>query len=289
MNERIRSNTLKSSKDVIMKIAMSGASGFVAQALKEAFPEWIEISRNDSVKEIVAKLEGVYAVFNLAGAPIAARWDDPYKEILHTSRIDSTQKMVEAINQSTVEHFISTSAVGIYPNDIPCDERCLILSEDFLGQLCTKWEAEALKCTKRTTILRFGVVIGKDGGALSKMLPAFKSYTGGIIGNGLMKMSWIDRDDLVRIYQFVLEQKLEGIFNATSPKPVSNFYFTRALGKALKRPTWFPLPAFIVKLLFSEGAVVLLDSKEVYPKALLDKGFVFNYPEIEASLKNALS
>ena len=272
-----------------MKVAISGASGFVSHALKKVFPEWIAIERDDSMEAIVAKLEGVDAVFNLAGAPIAARWDDAYKEILHTSRIDSTQKLVEAINQSDVKHFISTSAVGIYPNNIPCDERCLMMSQDFLGQLCAKWEAEALKCNKLTTILRFGVVIGEDGGALAKMLPAFKSYTGGIIGNGLMQMSWIDREDLVRIYQFVLEQKLEGIFNATSPKPVSNFYFTRALGKILKRPTWFPLPEFIVKILFSEGAVVLLDSKEVYPKALLDKGFVFNYPEVESSLARILS
>lgn len=272
-----------------MKIAMSGASGFVASALKGVFPEWVAIERDDSVEQIVEKLKGVDAVFNLAGAPIAARWDDAYKQVLHSSRIDSTQKIVEAINQSSVTHFISTSAVGIYPNNIPCDERCLMLSEDFLGQLCAKWEAEARKCTKPTTILRFGVVLGKNGGALSKMLPAFKSYTGGIIGNGLMQMSWIDLDDLVRIYQFILEQKLEGVFNATSPKPVSNFYFTRVLGKILKRPTWFPLPEFIVKLLFSEGAVVLLDSKEVYPKALLDKGFVFNYPEVEASLKKILS
>lgn len=94
---------------------------------------------------------------------------------------------------------------------------------------------------------------------------------------------------LVRIYRFVLEQKLEGIYNASAPKPVTNFYFTRALGKALKRPTWLPLPSFIVKMLFSEGAVVLLDSKEAHPKALLDKGFVFTYPTVESSLEKILA
>lgn len=272
-----------------MKIAMSGANGFVATALKKAFPDVVVLERNDSTQQIVEKLQGVYAVFNLAGAPIAARWDEEYKKVLRSSRIDTTRKIVEAINQSDVQHLISTSAVGIYPNNVSCDESCTKLGDDFLGQLARDWEAEALKCTKRTTILRFGVVLGKDGGALEKMLPAFQSYMGGIIGNGLMVMSWIDIDDLVKIYAFILEKKLEGIFNATAPKPVSNMYFTRALGKALHRPTFFPLPAFIVKMLFSEGAVVLLDSKEAYPKALLEKGFVFDYPNVEASLEKILA
>lgn len=272
-----------------MKIAMSGASGFVANALKKEFPDIVVIERQDTVERIVEKLQGVYAVFNLAGAPIAARWDEEYKKVLRSSRIDITRKIVAAINQSDVEHFISTSAVGIYPNNQKCDESCTELGDDFLGTLARDWELEALKCTKRTTILRFGVVLGKDGGALDKMLPAFRSYMGGIIGNGLMMMSWIDIDDLVSIYRFVIEQRLEGIYNATAPKPVSNFYFTRALGKVLKRPTWLPLPSFIVKMLFSEGAVVLLDSKEAYPKALLDKGFVFTYPTIEASLEKILT
>lgn len=104
-----------------------------------------------------------------------------------------------------------------------------------------------------------------------------------------MVMSWIDIDDLVAIYRFVLEKKLEGIFNATAPKPLTNYHFTKILGKVLHRPTWLPLPSFIIKLLFSEGAVVLLDSKEAYPKALLDKGFHFSYPDAESSLKKILT
>lgn len=272
-----------------MKIAMSGASGFVASALKKAFPDVVVIERGDSVAQIVQKLEGVYAVFNLAGAPIATRWDEAYKKVLRSSRIELTCKIVEAINQSDVEHFISTSAVGIYPNDIACDETCSKLGEDFLATLAKEWEQEAQKCTKRTTILRFGVVLGKEGGALEKMLPPFQAGLGGIIGNGRMMMSWIDIDDLVRIYQFVLDQKCEGIFNATAPTPLSNFHFTKILGKILHKITWIPLPAFVVKMLFSEGAVVLLDSKEVYPKALLDQGFSFLYPDAESSLRKILA
>lgn len=272
-----------------MKIAMTGASGFVANALKKAFPNYVALERNDSVDVLIEKLSDVDAVFNLAGAPIAARWDEEYKKVLRASRIETTQKLVLALNQSDIKHFISTSAVGIYPNNVPCDESCTDLGDDFLGTLAKDWEAEALKCTKPTAILRFGVVLGKDGGALDKMLPPFQAGLGGIIGNGRMVMSWIDIDDLVGIYRFVLENKLEGIFNATAPQPLTNFHFTKILGKILHRPTWIPLPSFIVKMLFSEGAVVLLDSKEAYPKALLDKGFSFQYPNVEASLRKILA
>ncbi|MBV5277822.1 MAG: TIGR01777 family oxidoreductase [Campylobacteraceae bacterium] len=271
-----------------MKIAISGASGFVANALKKEFPNFIVIERQDDVETIIEKLKEVYAVVNLAGAPIVARWDEAYKKILYDSRIETTKKLVSAINQSKVEHFISTSAVGIYPNNVTCNEETTQLGDDFLGKLAHDWESEAHKCEKRTTILRFGVVLGL-GGALEKMVPPFKLGLGGIIGDGRMITSWIDIDDLMSMYHFVLEKKLEGIFNATSPHPVTNYIFTKTLGKVLHRPTLIPLPSFIVKMLFSEGAVVLLDSKEAYPKAFLDKGFVFEYGELEASLKKILA
>ena len=271
-----------------MKVAMSGASGFVAQALKQKFPDFVVIERNDDVDAITQKLKGVEAVFNLAGAPIVARWDEAYKEVLYKSRIETTQKVVEAINRSDVAHFISTSAVGIYPNNMPCDEQTSKMSEDFLGTLALAWEHEASKCTKRTTILRFGVVLG-EGGALEKMLPAFKMGLGGIIGDGKMITSWIDIDDLVSIYAFVLEHQLVGIFNACSPQPLSNYHFTKILGKVLHRPTFFPIPSFIIKMLFGEGSTVLLDSKEAYPKALLSQGFVFAYPDLESSLRKILA
>lgn len=271
-----------------MKIAMSGASGFVANALKKRFPDVVVIERNDDVKTIIQKLEGVDAVFNLAGAPIAARWDDAYKKVLWSSRIETTKKLVAAINQSEVKHLISTSAVGIYPSGVPCDESSEKLGEDFLAHLAIAWEGEARKCTKKTTILRFGVVLG-NGGALEKMLPSFRLGLGGIIGNGAMVLSWIDIDDLVDIYAFVLEKGLEGVYNATSPQPLTNFRFTKMLGKVLRRPTFLPVPSFIIKMLFGEGATVLLDSKEAYPKALLEKGFTFTYGDLEHSLRKILA
>ncbi len=127
-------------------------------------------------------------------------------------------------------------------------------------------------------------MLGKEGGALQKMLLPFKLGLGGTIGNGEMMMSWIALSDLMRMYQFLMDNKVEGVFNAVSTKPVSNEAFTKSLGKALDRPTFLPLPEFVLKLLYGEGATVLLDSKEVYPRAILDKGFVFEYEEIDRVL-----
>ncbi len=274
-------------EDIVMiekKIALTGASGFVGQEIQKHFRECVVIKRDDSEAEIIRKLESVDVVINLAGAPIVKRWSETYKKVLYRSRIETTKRLVSAINRSHVSYFISTSAIGIYPNSTSCDEKSTQLDSDFLGTLCQAWEAEARKCVKLTAILRFGVVLGKEGGALKKMLLPFKLGMGGIIGSGEMMMSWIALSDLMRMYQFLVQHKHEGIFNAVTPKPVSNTTFTKSLGKALRRPTLLPLPAFVLKVLYGEGASVLLDSKDVYPKAIEEKGFVFEYEEIDRLL-----
>ena len=158
-----------------------------------------------------------------------------------------------------------------------------------MGHLAQKWEEEALLCNKPTTILRFGVILGKEGGALAQMLTPFKWGVGGIIGNGKMMTSWIEIEDLIRIYQYVIEKKLTGVFNAVSPKPVTNYIFTKALGKVLHRPTILPIPEFALRIMYGEASSVLTGSKEIYPKALLDKGFVFKYTDIEAALEGQLN
>lgn len=273
----------------MMKIALTGASGFVGTALQKHFDSCVIIDRKDDEETILSKLHGVDVVINLAGAPIIKRWSDPYKEILLNSRIESTERLVKAVNQSDVSHFISTSAIGIYPDDQKCDESCTQIADDFLGHLANKWEEEALLCKKPTSILRFGVILGKEGGALAQMLTPFSLGVGGIIGNGKMMTSWIDIEDLVRIYQFIIDKKLTGIFNAVSPKPVTNYVFTKALGKVLHRPTILPIPEFALKIMYGEASSVLTGSKEIYPAALQEKGFVFNYTDIEISLKQQLS
>ncbi len=271
-----------------MKIALTGASGFVGAVLQKTFDDCVIINRDDIEARILRKLKGVDVVINLAGAPIIKRWSDPYKKVLLQSRIETTRKLVSAVNQSNVEHFISTSAIGIYPDDIPCDESTSKCANDFLGTLAREWETEAMLCHKPTTILRFGVILGPEGGALTQMLTPFRMGLGGPIGNGKMMTSWIDMADLMKIYQFVIERRLSGVFNAVSPNPVSNYTLTKTLGAVLHRPTVLPIPEFMLRLMYGEAASVLTGSKEVYPRALLNEGFIFDYPELEESLHHLL-
>ena len=271
-----------------MKVALTGANGFVGSHLKEKFNDYVIIDRGDNEEQILKKLDGVNVVINLAGAPIIKKWSKEYKKVLLDSRIETTKKIVNAINKSDVKHFISTSAIGAYPDNGSFDESFDGYGDDFLASLTQRWEEEANKSIKPTTIIRFGVILGKNGGALSQMLTPFKIGVGGIIGDGKMMMSWIDIEDLIKLYEYIIDNSITGIFNATAPHPITNYEFTKALGKQLHRPTIFPLPEFVLKLIFGEGSTVLTGSKEIYPKALLDAGFQFKYPTIKDSLYHLL-
>ena len=271
-----------------MKVAIAGASGFVGTHIKELYKNHVVIQREDSEDEIVSKLNGVDVVINLAGAPIIHRWSEDYKQILLDSRVITTRRLVNAMKRSKVKQFVSTSAIGAYPDNIPYDETFHSYATDFLGYVTKEWEAEALKCDKPTAIIRFGVVLGADGGALLKMLLPFKLGVGGVIGDGKMMMSWIDIDDLMGIYRYIIDNSLSGIFNGVSPQPVTNYTFTKALGNVLHRPTIFPLPEFVLSIIFGEGSSVLTGSKEIYPKAISDAGFEFEYKGIESSLEHLL-
>ena len=280
-------------------IAMTGANGFVGQALTKHF----EASRMQVVaipravlnqpKELDSIINKSDIVINLAGASIISRWSASYKELLYHSRIDTTKAIVDAMERcsSKPQLFISTSAVGIYPQKGVYSEDDALLGDDFLAELCKSWEAEALKASGigiRTAIFRFGIVLGKDGGALAKMIAPFKLGVGGVIGDGSQAVSFIHRDDLMAAYMHIIEHDtLEGVFNLTAPTPTTNRGLTKALGEYLNRPTLLPLPAFILKLLLGEGASILTEGQSVLPKRLLESGFVFEYPTIESALKSS--
>lgn len=267
-----------------MRIALTGASGFVGKALQKTFSDFTVIDRDDDIPTLLEKLNNIDVVINLAGAPILKRWSENYKKILIHSRVAYTRKLVKAINLSKVPYFISTSAIGIYPNNKRCDESCTQQSEGFLAELTQAWEAEALKCIKPTAILRLGLVLGKEGGALHQMLLPFRLGIGGRIGDGTMIMSWIHIKELIGIYEFLMAHQLSGIFNATSPNPISNRIFTKQLGKYLHRPTFLSVPKFVLKLFYAQAATLLSDSKEVYPKHLEEAGYMFRYPMIDGAL-----
>lgn len=277
-------------------IAITGASGFVGTSLTKYFSDLgykiISISRDilNNKSKLEETLNSSEIVINLAGANIINRWSESYKKLLYSSRIDTTSKIVNAINsiQNKPKLLISTSAVGIYDNKTTYDENGSF-SNDFLSSLCQDWEKEALKAKNETTkvsIFRFGIVMGKDGGALQKMITPFKLGLGGIIGSGKQSFSYIHIDDLINAYKFVIENEFENVFNLTAPVPTTNQGLTSALGKTLKRPTILPVPEFVLKLIFSEGAKVLTDGQSAVPKNLLELGFEFKFKTIEETIEN---
>lgn len=277
-------------------IAITGASGFVGTSLKKYFSalgyKIISISRdilNDN-KKLEETLNQTDIVINLAGANIINRWSESYKKLLYSSRIETTSKIVNAINsvQNKPKLLISTSAVGIYDNKTTYDENGSY-SNDFLSNLCQDWEKEAKKAKNETTkvsIFRFGIVMGKDGGALQKMITPFKLGLGGTIGDGKQAFSYIHIEDLLNAYKFVIENEFEDTFNLTAPVPTTNKGLTLALGKTLKRPTILPVPQFVLNIIFSEGARVLTDGQSAIPKKLLDLGFKFRFKTIEETIED---
>ncbi|BBB33607.1 conserved hypothetical protein [Thermotomaculum hydrothermale] len=282
------------------RIAITGSTGFVASYLipflKEKGYEIIPVVRGDfeDLNKLKEKLEKADIVVNLAGAPIVKRWSKRYKKELYSSRVDLTKKIVETLNDLNKfpECSISASAVGVYPDFKECTENCTDLREDFLGKLCNDWEGEAfkLKGKSRVVVLRIGVVIGKNGGIIKKVSIPFKLGLGGKLGSGKQGFSWIHIEDLINVILFAIEnKKVEGVVNAVSPEPVNNIEFTKTLSRVLKKLAIFPVPAFALRLLFGEGAGILLEGQRVIPEKLINYGFEFKFPDLELALKQVFS
>lgn len=283
-------------------IALSGASGFVGTWLRTSFEQhgWSvqPLGRNDfqmSAEELAEKMGDADVVVNLAGAPIISRWTDEYKKTLYDSRIKVTKALVEACAkmQTKPAAFISASAVGYYAAGGPYTETKHKKDSGFLGRLAQDWEEEARKAETmgiRTVIFRFGVVLGRGGGALQQMLTPFRLGLGGIIGDGSQPFSWIHIRDLEHAYETVIDDKTySGIYNLTTPEATTNKGLTEALGKALGRPTLLTVPNFVLRLRFGDGAQVLSSGQAVIPERLLERGFTFQFTDIEKALIDCLS
>lgn len=233
------------------------------------------------------------AVVNLAGVTIFRRWNPQYKQDILDSRILTTRRVVEALPENPSFTFINTSAAGYY--GFTGDEELTEDSppgDDFLSLVCQDWEAEAAKAEAkkvRRLITRFGVVMQAHGGALEQMIPPFKFGLGGPLGSGRQWFSWIHANDLTSAFMFLLENKeLEGVFNFTAPNPVTNKGMAKALGKALRRPAFIPVPGFMLKLIMGEFGDTLLHGQRVIPQRLLDAGFTFKHPEMLPALEHLL-
>lgn len=233
-------------------------------------------------------------IVNLIGENIGQRWTEEVKKRIRDSRVLSTKNIVEAIPSGKNVTLMSTSAVGYYGfhGDEELDENSPA-GDDFLARVAFEWETEALKAKEkgaRVVITRFGLVIGEDGGLLAKLIPIFKSYIGGPIGSGNQWFSWIYIRDLIRAYLFILENpQLHGTFNLTSPKPVRNKEFTKALAKSLGVFAIFPVPPLAIKLIMGDFYEYVSKGQKVLPKRLLQLGFNFETPDIYEALKLALT
>jgi uncharacterized protein (TIGR01777 family) len=244
-------------------------------------------------------IDGADGVINLAGSGIAdKRWSEARKADLRESRIQATRALVAAIAGAATRPsvFLTGSAIGIYgpqpENGGPLDESAAP-GTDFLSTLAVDWESEAraaesLGC--RVVLLRTGIVLARDGGALQKMIPPFQFFVGGPLGSGRQVMSWIHRRDWVALAEWLLEHdEASGVFNGTAPQPVTNSEFSRALGRALHRPALFPVPGFVLKIVVGEMAgPALLAGQRVVPRRALEMGFTFEFPEINAAMADAV-
>lgn len=233
-------------------------------------------------------------IINLAGASISAKWTDETKQMLYDSRVLTTKNLVAALAAGDRRQlFCSTSAPGYYG---PRGEEELTEEsapgQDFLAKLAQDWEAEALKAQDlgiRTVVTRFGIVLGQGGGMLEQLVPLFRKFVGGPVGSGKQWLSWIHQQDLVRAFLFLPEHpELVGPVNFTSPNPLRNRDFAKALGRALNRPAFMPAPAFMLRLVLGEFAEVVLTGQKVLPQKLLAAGFQFNFPTIDQALNHLL-
>jgi uncharacterized protein len=302
-----------------MKILVAGSSGLVGTALVGALareghtvcrlvrPQSLstmdakagfDVAWNPATGELGGAGVGPDAVVNLAGASIAdGRWTTARKNLLRTSRIDSTRVLVEALAKMNARPsvLVSASAIGVYGNR--ADETLTEESKpgsDFLAGLAIEWEAEALKAEAlgiRVVLARFGIILARDGGALPKVMLPFKFGAGGRIGNGRQWMSWVTLEDVVGILRFAIESApVRGAFNIVSPQPVRNAEFTKVLAKAMRRPAIFPAPAFALRMVLGEMAdALMLSSQRVVPQALEKLGYRFLHAELMSALAAVLA
>lgn len=305
-----------------MKIAITGATGFVGTRLVEQLNtqghQILVLTRNSSKAQKVfprsafPKLEiveytptesgswqqaisGCDGVVNLAGEPISERWTPEHKQAILESRQLGTRKLVEAIAKAEVKPqvLVSGSAIGYYgTSETTAFDENSASGNDFLAQVCQQWEAEAEKVKEsgvRLVILRIGIVLA-NGGALGKMINPFKMFAGGPIGSGSQWFSWIHRDDLVNlIIEATQRQDMAGAYNATAPNPVRMKDFCQTLGEVMNRPSWLPVPDFVLELLLGDGAIVVLEGQQVLPKKTQSIGFKYQYPNLKPALQDIVN
>jgi len=277
-----------------MRIGVVGASGFVGTHLVNALRRRGDHVVEASLREVataVPVLAQCETIVNLAGEPLAQRWTAASKERMVDSRVDAPRRLLDqlAAHPSRVTTtYISSSAIGYYgTSESATFVETSAPGDDFLANLCVRWEREAERATSlgmRVAIVRSGIVLGRDGGALKAMLPAFRAGVGGVVGNGRQWFSWIHIDDIVCIYLLAIDGARD-VMNGTAPNPVTNATFTHALGRALHRPTIIPVPTVALRAMLGEGADMLLHGQRVLPERTQILGYTFRFPDLDGALR----
>ncbi len=283
-----------------MEILLSGASGFIGSRLKENLRQRghkVSVFKHQDfgrpTSYIISRLQNKDAVIHLGGYPIIKRWTKKNKERIYSSRVDSTQRLADAIKRMEKGKpgiFISTSAVGIYKENRKNTEDNPAFARGFLAKVCMDWEnaAKFLEEETRLVIFRLGLVLGR-GGALKKMILPFRLGMGGKLGDGKQDFPWVHVDDVVAAYTWALEKNdVKGVYNLVAPQYADNQQFTKALAEALNRPAFITVPAFAVKFIYGKAASVLLKGQRVFPLRLTREGFEFQHNDLLTALKKTV-
>ena len=280
-----------------MKIIVYGGSGFIGQqliaALQARGDEVSTSSLRGDIRAAAMAADGHDVIVNLAGESVAQRWSPKVKERIATSRTLAPRALIGALLPLAQKprRYVSASAIGYYGTSL--DATFTELSpagDDFLGTVCSQWEAEAHQATQAglaVSIVRTGLVLGRTGGALPKLLLPFKLGVGGIVGTGQQWYSWIHIDDIVGIYLLAIDGA-DGIFNATAPQPVRNCDFTTALATAVHRPAYMAVPSFALHAILGQGATVILDGQRALPERTVQVGYHFAFETIQSALEALL-
>lgn len=278
-----------------MVIALSGYRGFIGMNIRKAFAEhdFILLNRDELYGDLTTlskKIEGADVVINCAGYPVHKRWSGSNKNKIYRSRIEVTENLVEAINMlhEPPAQFINTSAKDIYEEGMEHHESEYTYSNNFLANVVKEWEkrADEVRQDVKLVKMRLGLVLGKEGGALQRLLPLFKVGLGSVLGSGKQVYSFIHIDDVTGALKFLINKEAEGVYNFTTPYPVTNKVFTKTLASKLKRPSIFTVPEFALRIVMGKAAVIIARGQTVYPKKLLDEGYSFNFATIDQAIEN---
>lgn len=282
-----------------MKIAISGSTGFIGKQLSEFLlqsgNELIVISRYDFAggsNQVAKVIKSADVIINLAGASVLRRWNEKNKQLILSSRVDTTQLLVKAVQMNVSENrpriFINASAIGIYEINKSHDEFSKVLGTDFLAVVCKAWEEATVDLKElnlRLCTIRIGIVLGTTGGSLRKMLPLFKAGLGGKIASGKQPFSFIHISDFCNaIWHLIINSQSTGIYNLVCPEPTTNELFTNTLANYLHRPAFFSVPEFALKLVYGEAAGMLTTGAKVISTRLPYEGFQFKFPDIDAAI-----